>query len=68
VTGLVISVDRMERGKGEKSAVQEVFEEFGIKTYPLVTINDIIEAIQKGVIPFEAYLPKMIAYREKYGV
>ncbi len=68
VTGLVISVDRMERGKGDKSAVQEVHEEFGIKTYPLVTILDIIEAMREGVIPFEEHLPRMIAYREEYGV
>ena len=68
VTGLVISVDRMERGKGEKSAVQEVYEEFGIQTYPLVTIHDIIEAIQNGTIPFAEYLDKMHAYREQYGV
>jgi len=68
VTGLIISVDRMERGKGEKSAVQEVYEEFGIKTYPLVTIHDIIEAIQDGTIPFSEYLEKMLAYREQYGV
>jgi len=68
VTGLIISVDRMERGKGEKSAVQEVYEEFGIQTYPLATIHDIIEAIQNGTIPFSEYLEKMLAYREQYGV
>ncbi|HAN44466.1 MAG TPA: orotate phosphoribosyltransferase, partial [Ruminococcaceae bacterium] len=42
IAGMIISVDRMERGQGEKSAVQEVKEQFGISTYPLVTVRDII--------------------------
>lgn len=68
ITGMVISVDRMEKGKGELSAVQEVKEEFGINVYSIVTINDIIEAIKEGVIEGKEYLNKMIEYRETYGV
>ena len=40
----------MEKGKGEKSAVQEVYDEFGIRVYPIVTVVDIIEAIEDGTI------------------
>lgn len=68
ITAMVISVDRMEKGKGELSAVQEVKEEFGIDVYSIVTINDIIQAIKDGVIGGKEYLDKMIAYRETYGV
>lgn len=68
ITGMVISVDRMEKGKGELSAVQEVKQEFGITIYPIVTINDIIKAIQDGVIEGQEYLDKMIEYRKTYGV
>ena len=68
ITGMVISVDRMEKGKGELSAVQEVKEEFGINVYSIVTINDIIQAIKDGVIEGKEYLDKMIEYRETYGV
>ena len=68
VDSVIISVDRMEKGNNEKSAIQEVYEEFGIKVYPIVTIIDIIEAIKSGVIEGEEYLDKMIAYREKYGI
>lgn len=68
ITGMVISVDRMEKGKGELSAVQEVKQEFGITIYPIVTINDIIKAIQDGVIDGQKYLDKMIEYRKTYGV
>ena len=45
IAGMVISVDRMEKGKGEKTAIQEVYEEFGIVTYPIVTVKEIIDTI-----------------------
>ncbi len=68
ITGMIISVDRMEKGKGELSAVQEVKNEFGISIYPIVTINDIIDAIRNGIIEGREYLDKMIEYRKTYGV
>jgi orotate phosphoribosyltransferase len=42
VEGLVVSVDRMERGGGERSAVRELFEDCGVRTFPIVTIADIL--------------------------
>ena len=68
VTGMVITVDRMEKGTGELSAVQEVKQEFGVTVYPIVTMLDIIDAIQKEIISGKEYLDSMLAYREKYGV
>ncbi len=68
VTGMVITVDRMERGTGAKSAVQEVKEEFGVTVYPIVTMEDIIDAIRNDIVPGKEYLDKMLAYREEYGV
>ncbi|MDR0947450.1 MAG: orotate phosphoribosyltransferase [Ruminococcus sp.] len=68
ITAMVISVDRAERGKTDKSAVQEVNEEFGFSVYPIVTINDIIEALDNETIPGKEFLPKMLEYRAEYGV
>ena len=69
VTDMVISVDRMEIGKGgEKSAVQEVEDEFGIKVQSVVTMDDIISAIEKGVVEGKEHLDAMKKYRETYGV
>ena len=66
---MVIQVDRMEKGlNGDKSAVQEVSGEFGVNIYPIVTMNDIIDAIRDGVVPGSEYLEKMIEYRKVYGV
>ncbi|SFA72602.1 orotate phosphoribosyltransferase [Acetitomaculum ruminis DSM 5522] len=43
VLGLVVSVDRMERGNGEKSALKEIAETYGIKTTSIVTMAEVIE-------------------------
>jgi orotate phosphoribosyltransferase len=69
IAGMVISVDRMERGlESSLSAVQEVYKEFGVKVYSIVTMADIIEAIESGVIDGKEYLEQMKAYRATYGV
>jgi len=68
VSGVIISVDRMEKGKGDKSAVQEIYDEFGIKVYPIITVDDIIECIKDGTIDGERYLGKMLEYRKTYGI
>jgi orotate phosphoribosyltransferase len=41
IDGLVVSVDRMEKGQGEKSATQELMEEFGIPTYSIINAKSI---------------------------
>ncbi len=69
VTGMVITVDRMEKAlDSDKSAVQNAYDEFGVKVYSIVNINDIIDAIKSGVIGGAEYLDKMLEYRAAYGV
>ena len=69
IEGMIISVDRMERGlESGLSAVQEVYKEFGVKVYSIVTINYIISAIENGDIDGKEYLQKMKEYRKVYGV
>lgn len=73
VVGLVISVDRMEKGQGEQSAVQEIFQNYGIKTFPLVTVHEIIEALYNKPVDGKIYIDdeqkqRMEAYIEQYGV
>ncbi len=64
IAGLIISVDRMERGQANKTAIQEIDEEFGIKTYPIVNVREIIDNT-----PIEQTIKdKMEAYIEKYCV
>ncbi len=73
VLGLVVSVDRMERGQGEKSALDEISEKYGIKTTAIVTMAEVVEHLYnrpyKGQIIIDDQRKKEIdAYYEKYGV
>lgn len=71
--GLVISVDRMERGKGEMTAIEEIRQEFGIITYPIVTVREIMDTLHNkeinGTIIIDDNMAvKMEEYLEKYCV
>lgn len=72
VVGLVVSVDRMERGQGTKSALQEISEEFGMKTCAIVTMADVVECLYnkpyKGEIIIDDQIKEAIdAYYREYG-
>ena len=73
ISGLVVSVDRMERGKGEKGALQEIQEEFGFKTTAIVTMKEVVEYLYnkpyKGTVYINDQMKQSIdAYYEKYGI
>ncbi len=73
VLGLVVSVDRMERGQGEKGALQEISEKYGLRTCAIVTMAEVVEHLYnkpyKGEIIIDDQLKDAIdAYYEKYGV
>ena len=72
VTGLIISVDRMERGKGEKSALSQIREEFGFKTCAIVTMAEVIEYLYNkeinGKVIIDDEINKRIdEYYAQYG-
>lgn len=73
VLGLIISVDRMERGKGEKSALEELREKFKIKTHSIVTMQEVMDHLYNKEINGKIILDdnikqKIDKYYEKYGV
>ena len=68
VAGMVITVDRMEKGLGsERSAVQEAYLEHGVKVYSIVNILDILQAIEEGVIEGKEHVSAIRAYLQEYG-
>ena len=68
IVGMVISVDRKEKAlDSDLSAVAQAKEQYGIDVYSVVTMDDIIQAIEDGVIEGKEHLPKMYEYRAKYG-
>ena len=68
VTGMVITVDRMEKAlDSEKSAVQQAYEQEGVKVYSIVTIRDIVTALEEGIIEGKEHVPAIREYLEQYG-
>ena len=63
VTALFVSVDRMERGTGERSTLEELRIEFGISAYPIITAKDIIDSLPHG----DERIEKMESYLAEYG-
>lgn len=65
--GVVIALDRQERGTGELSAIQEVEKEYGIPVTSIASLASLLEYL--GDRPEQAqYLEAMKAYRARYGV
>jgi orotate phosphoribosyltransferase len=63
----------MERGAGSKTAIEELKEEYGISTYPIVTVRDIISHLHGAEIDGTVYIDnevksRMEAYLEQYCV
>jgi orotate phosphoribosyltransferase len=67
LAGVLIALDRQEKGKGELSAIQEVERDFGCKIVSIVKLADLINylADKPGM---EAELASVSAYREQYGI
>jgi orotate phosphoribosyltransferase len=65
--GVVIALDRMERGNGVLSAVQEVRESFGIPVVAVATLDDLIDYLA-GSPDLTANLDAVQNYRNTYGI
>jgi orotate phosphoribosyltransferase len=65
--GVVVSLDRMERGAAELSAVQEVQREHGIPVIAVATLDDLIEYLRSAP-QYEESLRAIARYRQQYGV
>ena len=63
VIALYVSVDRMERGTGERSTLEELKEEFGINVYSIITVCDIIASLPQG----DERIAKMEEYLAEFG-
>ena len=71
ITDMVISVDRMEKGKGGLTAVSEIKQEFGISVHSLVTVKEIIGYLHNKEVEGKVFInddvrEKMEVYLRKY--
>ena len=65
--GVVIGLDRCERGAGEVSAVQQVEQDWGLRVISVVTLHDIIVWVRSAP-DMAPHLDALERYRERYGV
>ncbi|WP_217874996.1 orotate phosphoribosyltransferase [Pseudoalteromonas shioyasakiensis] len=67
LSGVLIALDRQEKGKAELSAIQEVERDFGTKVISIVKLADLISYLEaKGTM--DEHLAAVKAYRDQYGI
>lgn len=72
LTALIVSVDRMERGTGEKTTINELREQYGIQVLPIVTVREVIAFLHNREIDGKVYIDdamkdRMEGYLAQYG-
>ncbi len=65
--GVLIALDRQERGQGTTSAIQEVEAEFGIPVVSIIKLEDLLRFLERDET-LACHLPAVRAYRDRYGV
>jgi orotate phosphoribosyltransferase len=65
--GVIIALDRQEKGKGELSAIQEVERDYGIPVISIVKLEQVMQYVSEQE-EFKQYFSAVRAYREQYGI
>ncbi|NGO90220.1 MAG: orotate phosphoribosyltransferase, partial [Halomonas sp.] len=67
--GVIIALDRQERGQGEQSAIQEVQAQYGMPVVSIVTLQQVLTYLEEHAdSEVAAYADAVRAYRDCYGV
>jgi len=65
--GVVVALDRQERGTGSLSAIQELEQNFGIPVVSIIRLDDLVEHLTAST-DHRQFLPLVQDYRDRYGV
>jgi orotate phosphoribosyltransferase len=68
LAGVAVGLNRQERGEGERSAIQEVEEEYGVPVLSIIDMEHIIAYLEDADVGPASVLEAMKAYRGRYGV
>lgn len=69
LAGIVVAMDRQEKGQGEQSAIQEIEQQYGIRVISIITLGDIIDFLQGAEDEgLTRHLDTVRDYRARYGV
>ncbi len=64
--GVIVAVDRQEKGKGETSAIQEVEQNFGIQVLSIINLSHLVDYLKQG--SDQVLIKRIETYRGQYGV
>ena len=67
LSGVLIALDRQEKGKGELSAIQEIERDYGCKVLSIVTLADLVSFLADKP-EMQQHLETVKIYRENYGI
>ncbi|MGO1296246.1 MAG: orotate phosphoribosyltransferase [Vibrio sp.] len=67
LAGVLVAIDRQEKGNGELSAIQEVERDFGCSVISIVSLNDLVTFLEERGDSAE-HLAAVKTYRQQYGV
>ncbi|MBR9790148.1 MAG: orotate phosphoribosyltransferase [Gammaproteobacteria bacterium] len=67
LAGVLIALDRQERGTGELSAIQEVERDYNTKVVSIVSLNDVVTYL-KSAGGYDEAISAIETYRENYGI
>ncbi|ALR93018.1 MULTISPECIES: orotate phosphoribosyltransferase [Vibrio] len=67
LAGVLVAIDRQEKGKGELSAIQEVERDFGCAIISIVSLTDLVTFLEEKGTDKE-HLEAVKAYRAEYGI
>ncbi|MEL7561159.1 orotate phosphoribosyltransferase [Stutzerimonas chloritidismutans] len=65
--GVLIALNRQERGQGQLSAIQEVEQDYGMPVVSIVSLEQVLEFLGQDE-QLKRHLPAVEAYREQYGI
>ena len=67
IVGIVVSIDRKEKGSNQLSAIEEIYEKYQVPVNSIIDLDNIIDFLKKD-ISNKNILDEMLGYKQKYGV
>jgi len=67
ISGIIIAIDRQEKGAGEYSAVQEVSSNLGVPVISIVNLDQILAFVKNSSSELEDHVEAIENYRKEYG-
>ena len=68
IIGLMVSLNRCEKGKGDKTALEEIKDLYGFETNAIVSMNEIIDYLVEKKVIDDELKARLDAYYDQYGV